>query len=164
MTIQNTAENLIKASTPFICELHNDTNQHSQIKNDDSNQAAHSVAIVLINANWEVILKKTPDDKFEVPLQPLKSKSIEKDSIRLASKFTEEKIKQKYIFRIATNNNGNKNTSHIFMAKTTKDTCHLNAYNFSVDEINQKIEAGLISDPTTIISIDKALSALSYSQ
>lgn len=160
MTILSTANTLTKYSNNFIFLLKDNTNEHTQIAKALNMSVAHTVGMVILTEDNKVMLKKNAQGKLELPLDKVTSQNIEIEGLLLSQKFTREKIKQKYMFRIALNQASKSVTSHVFMTQvgTVKQADSIQSY--SLSELNAEIENGNLIDPTTIIAIDGVLQTL----
>ncbi len=160
MTILSTANELTKYSNNFIFLLKDNTNKHAQIAKALNMSVAHTVGMVILTEGNKVVLKKNAQGKLELPLDKITSQNIEIDALLLSQKITKEKIKQKYMFRIALNEASKSVTSHIFMTQVASLKQGGSIQSYSQSELNTEIENGNLIDPTTIIAIDGVLQTL----
>lgn len=160
MTTLSTANTLTKYSNNFIFLLKDNTNKHSQIDKALKVPVSHTVGLVMLTEDNQVVLKKNEQGKLELPLVKVTSQNIEIDALKLSTKFIDEKIKQKYMFRIALNEGSSSVTSHVFMAQVQKVKQTSSILTLPLSELNTEIENGNLIDPTTIIAIDGILKTI----
>lgn len=157
MTTLSTANTLTKYSNNFIFLLKDNTNKHSQIDKALNEPVSHTVGLVMLTEDNQVVLKKNEQGKLELPLVKITSQNIEIAALKLSTNFIKEKIKQKYMFRIALNEGRSSVTSHVFMAQVQNVKENSSILTLPLSDLNTEIENGNLIDPTTIIAIDGVL-------
>ncbi|MDP2566386.1 hypothetical protein [Pseudoalteromonas marina] len=157
MTILCTANKLTKYSSNFISLLKDNSNKHSQIEKALATSSAHTVGMVILTNDNKVILKKNTQGNLELPLTKITGHNIEIDALSVTKKFTTNKIKQKYMFRIALKEGQKTVTSHIFMTKISDTKDSKSIVMVDLGELNNEIDKGNLIDPTTIIALDGVL-------